>query len=477
MVRTSEDFMRRGTVKARVVVYERDAETIDFLRSFFTKRRGLQAEFANTPASLAKAFAGHDCNCLCIVPADELGKIAIPEDVSVIATIQGNSTDGILHARKHGANNYLMKPLLKEDLDFKIKDIAGRREMLEHLRKDTSNLRAIIDLTYLVTSTFNPQEILYLIVKKISEVIPVTRCSIIRIDDNRRFASVVSTFEDPKLRSMRLDLNKYPEIRKALTSKKPVVIDDVTVDPLMERVRDVLFPLGIRAIVVVPIVFHEEVIGTLFLRTSRAQSSFTEDEIRLCAAIANVSANALHNAFLFERMEDEKARLEKLAITDFLTGAFNIRYFYHRLTEEFSRSRRYGLPLSCLMIDIDHFKKINDKFGHRVGDGVLREFAQFLRKHTRKSDVLARYGGEEFIMLLTQTSAEGAYAKAETLRSTVREHHFKGLKGSRRLTISIGIATSPHPLIKNEDGLISFADNALYDAKHSGRNRVAAHKP
>jgi two-component system cell cycle response regulator len=228
---------------------------------------------------------------------------------------------------------------------------------------------------------------------------------------------------------------------------------------------------------VVPIVFHEEVIGTLFLRTSRAQSSFTEDEIRLCAAIANVSANALHNAFLFERMEDEKARLEKLAITDFLTGAFNIRYFYHRLAEEFSRSRRYGLPLSCLMIDIDHFKKINDQYGHRVGDGVLREFAQFLRKHTRKSDVLARYGGEEFIMLLAQTAAEGAAAKAETVRSAVAKHLFKGLKGGRRLTISIGVATSPHPLIKDEDGLIYFADNALYDAKNSGRNRVAAHKP
>ncbi|GAB4416988.1 MAG: sensor domain-containing diguanylate cyclase [Thermodesulfovibrionales bacterium] len=351
------------------------------------------------------------------------------------------------------------------------------KQTVKHLRREIDNLQTIIEVTYLVSSTLDPQEILYLIVKKISEIIPVTRCSIIRVDGENRYAYVVATFEDPKLRNIRLDLNKYPEIRRALTSKEPVVISDVRTDPIMERVRDIIFPLGIRSIVVIPIVFHEEVIGTLFLRTSRAGHAFSEDEIKLCNAIANASANSLYNAFLFEKMEDEKSRLEKLAITDYLTGIYNIRYFYHRLEEEYSRSQRYNLHLSCLMLDIDHFKEINDRYGHKIGDTVLREFAQLLRKHTRKSDVLARYGGEEFIMLLPQTSEGGAVSKAEALRGHIERHRFRGLGGERGLAVSIGVSSYPSHSMRDKEDLITFADNALYMAKTGGRNRVVVYKP
>jgi len=209
-------------------------------------------------------------------------------------------------------------------------------------------------------------------------------------------------------------------------------------------------------------------------RTSRSNHTFTEKEIRLCSAIASSSANFLFNAFLHEKTENEKAQFEKLAITDYLTGLYNIRYFYHRLAEEFSRSQRYNLHLSCLMIDIDHFKKVNDKYGHRAGDVVLNEFAHLLKKHTRKSDVLARYGGEEFIMLLLQTPAKAAMTKAEALRVLIEKHRFSGMRAKNRLAVSIGIS-SYHPAhkIKDKDDLITFADKALYKAKAEGRNRVA----
>lgn len=464
-------------MKERVVVYEKDGETLAFLQSFFKQRRGFQAEFVDGAASFDKAFGKDDASPLCIISVEELDNIPLPKRVSVIATISRNISDGIVSARKHGVDNYLLAPLYEEDLEFKIKDIARRREMMDDLKKEANDLQTIVDLTYLVSSTFSSHEILYFIVKKISEVISVTRCSIIRVNSDKRNAYVISTFEDPKLKNLKLDLRKYPEIRKALKSKEPVIVNDVSKDPLMEKVRGILFPLGIRSIVVIPIVFREEVIGTIFLRTSRAQSNFTEKEIRLCNAIADVTANALYNALLFERIEGEKAHLEKLAITDFLTEIFNVRYFYHRLAEEFSRSERYKLSLSCLMLDIDHFKEINDKHGHRVGDIVLREFAQVLKKRTRKSDVLARYGGEEFIMLLAQTSVGGALAKAEALRSIVKGHRFQGLKGKTGLTVSIGVATYPHAQIKNKDDLITHADNALFKAKDSGRNRVVLDKP
>lgn len=466
-------------MRKRFLIYEKDHTAVDFLRSFFKKRgKEYEAVFIDTIPALKETFSQGGSNAsLWIISSHELDRIDLsPLDGSVIATIPKNHKAEIHRSGRQGIDTYLISPFYEEDLEVKIESVMKRRETLDHLKKETATLQAIIELTYLVSSTLDPQEILYLIVKKISELIPVTRCSIIRVDGKIRYARVVSTFEDPKLRNIRLDLNKYPEIKKALTSKKPVIIKDVKSDPLMTRVRKIIFPLGISSIIVIPIVFHEEVIGTLFLRTSRSRSAFSEQEITLCSAIANVSANSLYNAFLFEKVEDEKARLEKLAITDFLTGVYNIRYFYHRLTEEFSRSERYGLSLSCLMLDIDHFKDINDKYGHRIGDLVLREFAQLLRRHTRKSDVLARYGGEEFIMLLAQTSAEGAMLKAEALRNYVETSTFRGLHQGRCPTVSIGVASFPNPSVKNKEDLITFADNALYAAKTAGRNQVVSFK-
>ena len=240
----------------------------------------------------------------------------------------------------------------------------------------------------------------------------------------------------------------------------------------MQSVRDIIKPLGIKSILVLPIIFREKVIGTLFLRTSRKVHTFSANEVRLLNAIASASANALYNAFLFEQVEDEKTRLEKLAITDYLTGIFNIRYFYHRIIEEFSRSQRYAFPVSSLMLDIDHFKKVNDVYGHKTGDMVLKEFAQLVKKHLRKSDVFARYGGEEFIVLLPQTSLDGAVVEAERIRKCVKDHKLKSLKNKAQLTVSIGIATYPDPRIKTHDDLIACSDDALFTAKQRGRDQI-----
>jgi two-component system cell cycle response regulator len=464
----------------RVFVHETDREVVRFLRSFFKRRKNLRAEFADDVASLREKLSlNREKNRVCIVDVDSLPKLkpATMDCPALLAIIPRSPKAGIRKAAKYGVEDYLISPIQEDDLAFKIKAALERKRTMEDLRKRTDVLRTIVDLTSVVTSTLDPQAILYLIVKKISEVIPVTRCSIVRIDRNEDYADVVASFESPKLERLRLSLNKYPEIKKALSSKRPVIIHDVTTDPIMEKVRDIIFPLGIRSIVVIPIIFHEEVIGTLFLRTSRSGYAFSEHEIELCHAIANASANALYNAFLFEKMEDEKTRLEKLAITDYLTGVYNIRYFYHRIKEEFSRAQRYNLPLSCLMLDIDFFKGINDKYGHRAGDIILREFAQLLKKHARKSDVLARYGGEEFIMLLPQTSESGAVAKAEAMRAFVEKYRCRQLKGKRLLRVSIGVSTYPRKSIKNMDDLISYADDALYKAKTGGRNQVMVCEP
>ncbi len=195
-----------------------------------------------------------------------------------------------------------------------------------------------------------------------------------------------------------------------------------------------------------------------------------------CNTIANTSANALHSAFLYEKSVSEKMHLGKLAITDFLTGLYNTRYLYHRLEEEFSRVRRYNIPLTCLMMDIDLFKRINDTYGHKTGDQVLKEFAQLLKKNIRKSDILARYGGEEFIILLPNTSKKGSLSEAERLSRSIKKHKFKALKGKHAISVSIGAVTYPHKKIKVGDDLITLADTALFKAKSKGRGSVVVYQ-
>lgn len=463
-------------MKEKILIYEKDIKVKRLLKSFFEKRGDYLLEFIDDIVSLRKKTYNKSSS-LCMVPAGELkrlnpSKLGCP----VIATISRNPETGIHDAIKYGADNYLIKPFYAEDLEHKIKSLFDRQNMIDRLKQEAEELQIINDDVQLTSSSLDSHEILYLTVKKISEVIPVTRCSIIRMDARKRYAYVVATHEDPALRNIKLDLNKYPEIRQALNSKDTVVIDDIAKDPIMERVRDVIAPLGIRSIVVIPVLFQKEIIGTLFLRTSRGKKAFMKNEIKLCAAIADASAHSLYNALLFEKLKEEKARLEKVSITDYLTGIYNARYFYQRLAEEFSRAERYKLTLSCLMLDIDHFKLVNDKYGHQVGDSVLMEIAQILKKLMRSSDLLARYGGEEFIMLLTQTSMEDAITKADTLRAFIEKQKFKKLKGTKGLTVSIGVASYPIHKIRDAYDLVTYADYALYEAKNSGRNMVGVYK-
>ncbi|AEV67305.1 GGDEF domain-containing response regulator [Acetivibrio clariflavus] len=171
--------------------------------------------------------------------------------------------------------------------------------------------------------------------------------------------------------------------------------------------------------------------------------------------------------------------LEQLAITDSLTEIYNKGYILKRLKSELLRSARYNEPLSLIMIDIDHFKRINDSLGHIAGDNTLRELSKVLVKSVRDVDIVARYGGEEFIVLCPNTSVSGAAILAERIRENVQNTAFQFGNIDIRLTVSLGLSSiSPsYPAIADVDTskLIEEADSALYKAKSSGRNKVAVH--
>jgi diguanylate cyclase (GGDEF)-like protein len=174
-----------------------------------------------------------------------------------------------------------------------------------------------------------------------------------------------------------------------------------------------------------------------------------------------------------QQLRDANERLLKLTVTDERTNLLNDRYLRRRLHEEFKRAQRYGTPLSAAMVDLDHFKKINDKYGHDCGDQVLREFGALLTQNARTTDIVGRFGGEEFLMILPNTDGIRAAIVAERVRRAAEEHVYRYREFLVRVTVSIGIASYPaNSRIGDEDALLKSADDALYRAKEASRNKV-----
>ncbi|MDZ7666661.1 MAG: diguanylate cyclase [Desulfotignum sp.] len=176
------------------------------------------------------------------------------------------------------------------------------------------------------------------------------------------------------------------------------------------------------------------------------------------------------------RLSDAYSTIEKMSITDDLTQVFNRRHFHTRLDEEIERARRYDHPVSLFMMDIDHFKPVNDNYGHQTGDEVLNTIGGILKSNTRSADIVARYGGEEFVVLLPETKQETARVAAEKIRAAIERHSFTGQEGSLfHLTASFGVSfldVTDQNTADIADRIVKKADDAMYQAKETGRNRV-----
>jgi two-component system, cell cycle response regulator len=187
------------------------------------------------------------------------------------------------------------------------------------------------------------------------------------------------------------------------------------------------------------------------------------------AAYANVF---LQRSALEEELEVKNALLNNLSITDELTKLFNRRYLIQRLNEELSKIKRYNYPLSVLMLDIDHFKKINDTFGHSQGDLALERLAELIKKTIRSIDIPCRYGGEEMVLIFSFTGLAEINAVANKLNKKVEEHNFGTHENPLKFTISIGFLTVDNQDDTNIDSLFRALDKQLYAAKNSGRNKI-----
>jgi diguanylate cyclase (GGDEF)-like protein len=211
----------------------------------------------------------------------------------------------------------------------------------------------------------------------------------------------------------------------------------------------------------IPLVSFGQTLGVLALDSAQPDA-FRDGDLQSLESVADICATAIQNAHYVERVK-------QLAYLDGLTGIFNRRFFELRIIEEIERARRYDTGMAVIMADIDQFKRLNDEFGHVLGDEVLRQVSSLFHQQLRKIDVVCRYGGEEFGILLTQTNARHAMKIAEKLRKMVEGWQFPGVP--RTVTISAGAAAFPDQGT-NRDDLVRAADAGLYAAKQAGRNKV-----
>src|ERR1700730_39412 len=213
----------------------------------------------------------------------------------------------------------------------------------------------------------------------------------------------------------------------------------------------------------IPLVSFGQILGVIGLHSSNPDA-FRETDLQSLESVTDICATSIQNAHYVERVK-------QLAYLDGLTGIFNRRFFELRIMEEIERARRYGTGMAVIMVDIDQFKRLNDEFGHLLGDEVLRQVSSVFHQQLRKIDVVCRYGGEEFGILLSQTSAEHAVSVAEKLRRSIEQWQFPGVP--RTVTISAGVAALPDHGTTRDD-LVRAADTGLYAAKQAGRNRICA---
>jgi two-component system cell cycle response regulator len=387
-------------------------------------------------------------------------------DVRVLMLTARNGRQDVVQALEAGASDYDTKPFFIDEL------VARIRTTLE-VKRYHDDLAAMLRISQAVSSSLDIDHVLFTIVSELAGVVQSDRASLIKIVDHQS-GYVVATQDDPDLRNFRIDLDHYPEIQKAAGEQRVVSIEDSHEDPLLAAVVEQL-PTR-KSILIVPLQVMQEELGNYVLQSSRQHRPYTENEIKFAQVEASAAANGLANAALYEQVESDNQRLTRLANTDDLTGLYNHRHFYQRLEEEYKRAERYGSDLSLILMDLDHFKQINDTYGHQQGDAVLRELATVLHRTTRETDLLARYGGEEFAVLLPETHLAGAFQQAERLRRQIKAHYFEALQG-KPLTISCGVACLPfsQPPYKaprhRQDALIAWADQALYTAKRGGRDR------
>ncbi len=343
-------------------------------------------------------------------------------------------------------------------------EYAERKRTEDILRRHNEHLSQLHQITLEMLKLRDIDKLLQMIVDQISRLLDVDwGCLTLKEDellvDRATLKNKPVAYE--MLVSRREDDPSSP-IWQVIDTGQPFIAEDYSSLP---NIRTQTSSLGLKATILLPVFIKNTCQGILGIGRTRPGPGFDADEKQYGNLLARIAGIILENAQLHETLRQE-------AIRDPLTNLFNRRFMEESLARELQRAERSRHPLAVVMLDIDHFKRVNDTYGHDAGDTVLRELATLFKAHIRGSDIACRYGGEEFILILPETTLDNTLKRMEELRFEIKHHaisHEGTLIG--HITVSFGVTIFPEHG-ENGKNLLKAADEALYRAKHAGRDRI-----
>jgi len=337
-------------------------------------------------------------------------------------------------------------------------DITERKAGEERERKGRELFEAMHDIAMALSSTLDLDQVFDRILENVKRVLDCDSANIMLIEGDH--VQMIRSMQG--IIRQEYNVSDLPILSQIIQDAAPVVIPDVRERPDWQPESSTAW---IKSYMGAPIIIQNEVIGVINL-DSATPGFYSEWMVHRLRAFADHAAIAVNNARLY-------ARVTELATIDTLTGLYNRRHFIDLTNHEISRARRYQTPLSVVMFDLDHYKRINDRYGHQTGDRVLVEIANLCRAHLRSVDIACRYGGDEVTIILPDTNLEQAILFAERLRGLISAIRIPAGEKTVRITASIGVATF-EPEFSSLEDLLANADRALYRAKQ-GRNRIAVY--
>jgi diguanylate cyclase (GGDEF)-like protein len=390
----------------------------------------------------------------------------------VLALVGPGGSAAITEALRAGARD-AAGPVSAEELLARVELHARSREDLREAREALQTRDLLFDIFQEVSAALRADEIFQTLVRRVGQAFGLAHCSFVLTAPGEEKGRVVAIYENPAVRDLRVDLERYPEILEAIRTERPVVIHDVHEHPLFENIRQRWsqhqLDVTVQAAVALPVFVQGRAAGVFFLRTEKGDPELRPEHVAFANTIAQAAARVLENE---ERRSAIYRRQISAGATDPLTGCASLDALDRRVRDEFERARRYGLRFALVLVDIDHLREVNDRFGQSAGDRLLAEFGAILQREIRAPDFVARYGGDEFACILPETDGPGGRQFVERLRQVLARHTFADLGPGREPGISAGVAGFPHTDVLRPEDLFTLAENALEKGKKGEPDRI-----
>ncbi|MEB3221661.1 MAG: diguanylate cyclase [Candidatus Sericytochromatia bacterium] len=416
--------------------------------------------------------------------AVRVDKLSLQTAIAVPLKLSG-AVVGELYLDREGADGRLFEEgdvlhasRLADQAVLAVRNAAAASEMAQRSRQ----LEMLNELAEKINETLVVDEVLNLVVQLTLEVTQAERGFLMLRDENAGDVLVCRAAFDRSGGALLDERISMSICQKVLSTGQAITVVDATTDEEFQTAKSIM-SLNLRTLMCVPLQAKGKSLGVLYVDSQAVVTTFTEKDLDLLRAIAGHSSGAIENATLYTSLNHRAAELEQAlemyrraeheATTDMLTGLYNRRFFQDQSAREIELSKRQHRNMAVIMLDVDHFKKFNDTYGHAVGDEVLKVVGRVLPQIVRASDIPCRFGGEEFVVLCPDTDAPGAARVADRIREAICNVEMTDLEGKpvRQITASLGVSCLL-PTDERVAEMLERADTALYACKAGGRNQV-----